>query len=155
MEPHVSAALPTHCVLPGGHASIASVLANSGVAFANSGMAGAIPHFDLTGTYAGRAGGLYRFAEASTKREALIAENGDSGRARSTIREAAGWHGMTVVSNSNLSATYNHAAAAAGGGRGGDTLLYTTIVMDGKVIARGLVPAVARANSRSGVSTLG
>lgn len=142
-------------VLPGGvRGSIASVLANSGVHhFANSGVAGAIPHFDLTGTYAGRPGGLYRFAEASTTEEALIARTGDSGRARATIREAAGWHGMTVVDNS-VSSTYNHAAASYGGG-GGDTMLYATIVMDSKVVARAIIPAVNRINGRAAVAVYG
>ena len=140
-------------VLPGNHSAVASVFANSGVnTFANSGVAGAIPHFDLTGTYAGRPGGLYRFAEQSTVEEALIARNGDRGRGLSTLRTAAGWLGASVVTNP-LSATYNHATVVNGGG--GNTLLYATIVMDNKPIARALVPAVQRANSRSAVSTLG
>jgi hypothetical protein len=144
--------------LPGGRASIASVLANSGVhQFANSGVSeglGSIPHFDLTGTYAGRPGGIYRFAEASTKREALIAENGDSGRAMSTLRQAAAWHDAVVVSNDNSATTHNTSTVVHGGG-GGSYELHATIVMDGKTVARALVPAVQRANSRSGVSTLG
>lgn len=145
--------------IPGGRSSIASVLANSGVhRFANSGVAqglGSIPHFDLTGVYAGRPGGVYRFAEASTVEEALIGRNTDKGRAMSTLRQAAGWHDAVVVSNSS-SSTYNHATTtAAASGGGGPTMLYATIVMDSKPVARALVPAVQRANTRSAVKTLG
>jgi hypothetical protein len=124
--------------------------------FANSGVAHDVPSFDLTGVYAGRPGGVYRFAEASTVEEALIGRNTDKGRAMSTLRQAAGWHDAVVVNNSS-SSTYNHAATtvARGGDGGGTTMLYATIVMDSKPVARALVPAVQRAKSRSGVSTLG
>jgi hypothetical protein len=130
--------------------SIASVLANSGVhQFANSGVAGDVPHFDLTGVYAGRPGGVYRFAEASTKREALVAENGDPGRAMSTLRAAAAWHDAVVVTASGSDTTARAGRSGGGGSVGAPIVVDATIMIDGRQVARAIVPAVRRINGRS------
>lgn len=145
--------------LPGGRASIASVLATSGVhRFARSGVTtglGSIPAFDLTGVYAGRPGGVYRFAEASTVEEALIARNTDKGRALGALRQAAAWHDAVVVTN-NVSSTYTHSAGVPPPPRAaGTTMLYATIAIDGQPVARAIVPAVQRINSRSAANIYG
>jgi hypothetical protein len=77
--------------------------ANSGVypgylqKYANSGVAGNIAHYDATGIYNGTPGGIYRFAESSTRKGALIAQNGDIGRVVSSLATAAQWFGGAVV----------------------------------------------------------
>lgn len=142
--------------LPGGRSSVASVLASSGVhRFAASGVARDIPHFDLTGVYAGRPGGVYRFAEASTVEEALIGRNTDKGRALGALRQAASWHDAVVVTNNASSATYSHTAVSVRGGGGSPTMLHADIYMDSKRVATAIVPVVQRINNRSATSVYG
>lgn len=140
---------------------VASAFSNSGVdyagrrQFANSGIAGNIPHYDSNGIFAGRPGGLYRFAEASTGEEALIAKTGDRGRALGALTQAAGWHGAAVVTNP-LSATYNHASVSnVSNSYGGPTMVATTVVVGSQAIVRAITPAVQRTNWRTGVPVFG
>jgi hypothetical protein len=124
--------------------------ANSGIAsYANSGVAGAIPHFDATGIYDAGMAPLYRFAEQSTVQEAVIARNGDAGRAISAVREAASWHDMDVVPSG--SAAMN--TGAAGNGAGGP--LTVVLQIDSKTVATALIPSVSRQNARGGVLIYG
>jgi hypothetical protein len=121
----------------GGHRAFA----NSGIAsFANSGVEGSLPHYDLGGIYAGGPTPLYRFAEQSVGKEALIAQRGDSNRAISALSEAAQWHGGQFVPN---------AGSSGGGSPSGDGVTQVNIYLDSKVIATKLIPTVQRMNARA------
>lgn len=124
-----------------------------GANYANSGVQtgmGSLPHYDASGIYAGGDQPLYRFGEQSVVKEALIAKNGDQGRALSSLREAAGWHGMAVT-------PATASGAPMPGGRGGAHTLYVnaTIVMSGKAVGRSLIGPVNLANAQSSTSIYG
>lgn len=128
--------------------------ANSGIErYANSGVAGGIggmPHYDNTGIYAGGNQPLYRFAEQSTIQEALVAKNGDSGRAMMALREAAGWHGMALTP-----ATASGAAASTGRSHGAPVNITVPVIVNGQVVATALIPDVQRIIGRSSVNIYG
>jgi hypothetical protein len=134
--------------------------ANSGVfpgylqKYANSGVAGNIRHYDATGIYDGTPGGIYRFAESSTRKEALIAQNGDIGRAVSSLATAAQWFGGAVV----MPGPAGTSPGAASAGGGGTRYMQPIVLQIGGRTMASLVaeitPAAQQRKLRSGVTGL-
>lgn len=124
-----------------------------GANYANSGVQtgqGSLPHYDASGIYAGGDQPLYRFGEQSVIKEALIAKNGDAGRALSSLREAAGWHGMAVTP-----ATASGSPMSGHGGGAHVAYINATIMMNGKAVARQLIGPVGLTNQQSATSIYG
>jgi hypothetical protein len=135
--------------------------ANSGVypgylqKYANSGVAGNIAHYDATGIYNGTPGGIYRFAESSTRKEALIAQNGDIGRAVSSLATAASWFGGAVM----MPGPTGTSPGAVSTGGGGTRYMQPIVVqIGGRTLASfvaELTPVAQQRKLRSGVTGLG
>lgn len=111
---------------------------------ANSGVANQPPSYATSGVMTGGTPMAF-FAEQSVGREAFVAENGDSNRAKATLREAGDWHGMDMVQRGRGSNTNG----------GSDQYLTVVIPLDGKVIAKQIIGPVNKLNARSGVSIYG
>lgn len=135
-----------------------SNIRTSGMAtFADSGVAGGRSYGDsgATGLYAGRNGGLYRFAERSTGVEALISRGGDPGRGLAATAEAARWFGAHIAPGRSMASGIDYSTPGAASS-GGPTLVHAVFQMDGKTIVDAITPAAQRRGHRNaGVTGLG